>query len=223
METQTLIPEEILVHQEFEEFILANDHPCVMAQSSFKLNQVDLHTYKNMGSDQSSKVLLEDLQNYIANYDFDSNDYRSFLAVFTHDRISSEEKFEIKLWEQLQKLHELDQHNWDREVSQDPENAKFSFSVGGHAFYIVGMHPKSSRFARRSPYPTLVFNFHLQFEQLKRRGVYHDVRNKIRDRDKDLQGSINPVVSDFGEISEARQYSGRNVKEEWKCPFHPKP
>jgi FPC/CPF motif-containing protein YcgG len=27
------------------------------------------------------------------------------------------------------------------------------------------------------------------------------------------------MLEDFGENSEARQYSGRKVGEEWKCPF----
>ncbi len=223
MEPQIKIPKQTQVYQEFEELILAKDHPCIMAQSSFKLNQVDLCTYEKMGSDESSKALLEDLKHYIDTYDFEASDYRSFLAVFPQEAIDSEELFEEKLWTQLHTLHLLDDREWDNVVSNDPENAKFSFSVAGKSFYIVGMHPKSSRIARRSPYPTLVFNFHLQFEQLKEREVFHEVRDKIRARDKELQGSINPVVSDFGEISEARQYSGRNVEEEWKCPFHPKP
>ncbi|MEP6902345.1 MAG: YqcI/YcgG family protein, partial [Actinomycetota bacterium] len=30
----------------------------------------------------------------------------------------------------------------------------------------------------------------------------------------------NPNLSDFGTQSEARQYSGRAVEHEWKCPFH---
>lgn len=222
MKTQIKIPNQILVYQEFEEFILAQNHPCVMAQSSFKLNQVDLFTYDKMGTEKSANALLDDLKAYVDNYDFNTPDYRSFIAVFPNEEIKSEDDFEEKLWDQLMNLHLLDDREWDSTVSADPENAKFSFSVAGKAFYIVGLHPLSSRLARRSPYPTIVFNLHWQFEQLKDRNVFHQVRDKIRDRDKELQGSINPVVSDFGENSEARQYSGKNVGEEWQCPFHPK-
>ena len=53
-------------------------------------------------------------------------------------------------------------------------------------------------------------------------GAFNTVRNKIRERDIELQGNINPMLEDFGENSEARQYSGRKVEEEWKCPFHRK-
>ncbi|WP_296621595.1 guanitoxin biosynthesis heme-dependent pre-guanitoxin N-hydroxylase GntA [Marivirga sp.] len=223
MEPKIKTPDATQVYQKFKGLILDKNHPCVMAQSSFKLNQVDLFTYEIMGSDESTKALLEDLKHYIDTYDFEASDYRSFLAVFPQEEIDSEELFEEKLWTQLHTLHLLDDREWDNEVSNDPDSAKFSFSVGGKAFYIVGMHPRSSRIARRSPYPTIVFNFHAQFEQLKERGVYHEVRDKIRARDKELQGNINPTVSDFGKISEASQYSGRNVDQEWKCPFHPKP
>jgi FPC/CPF motif-containing protein YcgG len=50
----------------------------------------------------------------------------------------------------------------------------------------------------------------------------------IRARDVALQGSMNPMLSDFGEQSEARPYSGRAVPQDWipdfpdpqkKCPF----
>lgn len=159
-----------------------------MAQSSFKLNKVDLFAYDTTGADESYKTLLEDLKHYIESYDFTASDYRSFLAVFPQEENDSEEHFEEKQWSQLHTLHLLDNREWDNAVSNDPENARFSFSVAGKAFYIVGTHPKSSRIARRSPYPTVFFNFHLQFEQLKERGVYHEVRDKIRARDKELQG-----------------------------------
>ena len=34
-----------------------------------------------------------------------------------------------------------------------------------------------------------------------------------------LSGSINPMLARHGESSEARQYSGRVVDEDWKCPL----
>ena len=32
-------------------------------------------------------------------------------------------------------------------------------------------------------------------------------------------GSLNPMLAQHGEASEARQYSGRQVDDGWKCPF----
>jgi hypothetical protein len=44
----------------------------------------------------------------------------------------------------------------------------------------------------------------------------------IRAAERLLQGSINPMLSNVGERSEASQYSGRRVAGDWKCPFHAK-
>ena len=204
---------------DFERFILDDDHPCIMAQTVFTLGNVDFHTYNNFGSRATAKEILKNLKKYIEDYDFGSNDFRTFLAAFEGKRDYTEEEFEKVLWEQLQHLHECDEASWDKEVSPDPQDPKFSFSLGGKAFFIVGLHPQSSRLARRAPYPTLVFNLHWQFEKLREMNAFHNVRDKIRERDIALQGEINPMLHDYGEKSEARQYSGRKVGEEWKCPF----
>lgn len=148
----------------------------------------------------------------------------SFVAVFD-DAGLDEVAFEQRLWAQLQALHDHDRANgiaWDRKVSSDPSQTDFSFSVGGRAFFVVGLHPGASRMARRSPFPCLVFNFHDQFETLKASGKYISMQEAIRTRDIALQGSVNPVLSRFGEASEALQYSGRAVEKAWKCPFHAK-
>ena len=120
----------------------------------------------------------------------------------------------------LQRLHNNDDEDWDESVSPDPNDSDFSFSVKGKAFYIIGMHPNSSRLARQAPYCTVVFNLHWQFEKLREMGTYQKVKERIRKRDKALQGTINPILRDFGTDSETKQYSGREVEANWKCPFH---
>ena len=45
------------------------------------------------------------------------------------------------------------------------------------------------------------------------------MRDTIRRRDVELQGSINPMLADHGQISEGRQYSGRAVGPAWCAPF----
>ena len=144
------------------------------------------------------------------------------MAVFKDQDSFSETQFETALWKQLEFLHDIDNEDWDPEVSDNPEEKNFSFSIAGKAFYMVGVHPNSSRKARQSPYPAIAFNLHWQFEKLREMGAFNTVRDKIRERDIELQGNINPMLEDFGENSEARQYSGRKVEEEWKCPFHRK-
>ncbi|HKL35114.1 MAG TPA: guanitoxin biosynthesis heme-dependent pre-guanitoxin N-hydroxylase GntA [Salegentibacter sp.] len=206
----------------FKDFVIAHDHPCMMAQTVVEQDHLDLHTYDEFPSRKTAKKIYKDLQKYVENYDFESNEFYTFMAAFKGQESFSETQFETALWKQLEFLHNIDNENWDPNVSNDPENKNFSFSIAGRAFYIVGMHPDSSRKARQSPYPSIAFNLHWQFEKLREMGAYHNVRDKIRERDTALQGNINPMLEDFGENSEARQYSGREVGEEWKCPFHGK-
>lgn len=208
------------IDEAYKDFILTQKHPCVMAKTLFMTESYHLNVYKSSKITEDLKNLLTDLESFINQYDFESNTFESFLAVFPFEHYESEIDFEKRLWQTLQQLHELDDCDWDVSVSDDPEDPNFSFSLKGHAFYIVGLHPNSSRMARQSPYPTIVFNLHAQFEQLRAMGSYQKVKKRIRNRDKKLQGHINPVLKDFGKDSETKQYSGRAVDSSWKCPFH---
>ena len=42
----------------------------------------------------------------------------------------------------------------------------------------------------------------------------------FRAREMKWQGSLNPNLSGFGERSEAREYSGRAIEDDWRGPFH---
>ncbi|WP_339922922.1 guanitoxin biosynthesis heme-dependent pre-guanitoxin N-hydroxylase GntA [uncultured Cyclobacterium sp.] len=215
-------PKPLEIKQELEEFIIENEHPCIMANAVFKLNNFELNLFDKLASRTTAGKMLNAIKTYLSNYQFNKNTFKSFIAVFPQSEVDSEEEFEKLLWKQLQYIHEIDEQPWDPNVSSDPENANFSFSIAGHAFYVVGMHPHSSRMARRSAYPTLVFNLHSQFEKLREMNAFRKVRDKIRARDIAFQGYINPVLKDYGDNSEAIQYSGRNTAENWKCPFHSK-
>lgn len=217
-------PKNINNHQDtiesnFKSFIIKQKHPCIMARTVFKMENYTLKVYDSMHTTDVVKKILVDLITYLAAYDFESNEFESFIACFENDHFINEIEFEQALWALLQQLHEEDTKPWDHRVSNNPSDHQFSFSLGGRAFFIVGMHPKSSRMSRRSPYPTIVFNLHWQFEKLRDMGAYKTVQKRIRKRDKKLQGTINPVLRDFGTDTEAKQYSGRNVEPGWKCPF----
>ncbi len=207
------------LRKEFQSFILDKDHPCIMAKTMFELDTFKLKAYPEMGSKETTEKLLVDLEDYLDNYDFTSTEFYSFIATFPKMEIATEIEYEQLLWKQLQALHLADEMVWDPDVNSDPSAPDFSLSLLGKAFYIVGMHPQSSRQARRSPVPCIVFNLHWQFEQLREMGTYQRIRDTIRQRDKEKHGSVNPMLSDFGTSSEARQYSGRQVSEAWNCPF----
>lgn len=210
----------IEIKKSFKEFIINKNHPCVMARSLFTNDDVEIHSFAELGSKKTAEELLKAIEQYLLHYNFEDKKFETLIAVFPNEEIISELEFEEKMWKQLQLLHNIDSHPWDSEVSSNPEDSKFSFSIAGKAFYIIGMHPKSSRMARQSPYPAMIFNLHWQFEKLRDMGVYQRVKKRIRKADEKLQGSINPMLDDFGDSSEARQYSGRAVDSNWKCPFH---
>jgi FPC/CPF motif-containing protein YcgG len=210
------------IESEFQNFIIAQQHPCVMAKSVFAMENYHLRIYDDMTSDTIIQPILSDIEQYLSQYDFESKNFESLIFCFKNNTFNSELEFENALWKFLQSLHDADDTEWDSNVSKNPNDPNFSFSLKGKAFYVIGMHPKSSRMARQAPYCTVVFNLHGQFERLRLMGTYQTVKNKIRERDKKLQGFINPVLRDYGTDTETKQYSGRHVGEEWKCPFRPK-
>ncbi len=201
----------------FRSFAGDGDYPCVMATSALRRGEVAFHAYPTLDA-SAADALARDLGRF-AHEPEPERGVRSFVAVFGGDAPDSERAFEERLWAMLSALHARDGAGWDPAVSADPDHPEFSFSFAGRAFYVVGMHPRASRPARRLGHPALVFNPHEQFERLRREGRYDKVRSLIRDRDRAFAGSVNPMLDDFGVRSEARQYAGRAVGEGWQCPF----
>ena len=209
------------VHKCFRAHVLDQDFPCVGGKAAVNNNTYRFGLYPEMNARGTTAGLAHDLWEYARERPAFETDYATFVASFAAPAPRDEREWERMLWSQLQSLHELDgeHHAWDPSVSIDPEDPSFSFSFAGTAFFIIGMHPRSSRLARRFPWPTLVFNAHVQFERLREKNLFERVRANVRERDLKLQGSLNPNLSNYGERSEARQYSGRAVEEEWRCPF----
>ncbi len=202
---------------DFSLFVAAQSFPCVGAKSALNRERMEFEVCEQLGSRDSAEILRERLAHFSVRNPVPGVDPISFVAIFRED-VAGEEDFHRKLWTQLQSIHDLDikENSWAPDVSDDPDSADFSFSVASRAFFVVGLHPHSSRFARRAPRPTLVFNFHDQFEALRASGRFQKLQSAIRVRDVALQGDINPALASFGEASEALQYSGRANCE---CPF----
>ena len=94
------------------------------------------------------------------------------------------------------------------------------FKGGGKAFYVVGLHPGSARKGRQLSTAAIVFNLYSQFGVLQKSGKFERIRETILKRDTALNGSENKMLAENAGMSEARQYSGRQVDKAWKCPFH---
>lgn len=204
------------------ERILGPEYPCLGARSVFKRERATVVLHDDLEAPETARALLEQLREYASTVDPEAG-FVSFVAGFRGPEVRDEKHFEEMLWGLLQRLHDVDEQPWAPEVSADPNDPHFAFSVAGTPFFIVGLHPKASREARRMPLPVLVFNLHEQFESLREEGGFERMRDTIRRRDEELQGSINPMVSDHGETSEARQYSGRKLERAWEAPFEPDP
>lgn len=204
------------------DFIANMGFPCVGAKTALSKDQIQICVADSLFSTAADDRILKGLYEFIEDYKRDKAIFRSFIVVFNDMQSLSEEDFEMALWTRLQSLHDKDIYPWDTAVSEDPADSKFSFSAGNKSFYIVGMHPGSNRLARRFPLPALVFNLHEQFEELRANGQYQNMKKLIRRRDVAYSGSSNRMLEDFGDNSEAVQYSGRAVEGKWKCPFHNK-
>ena len=196
--------------------------PCVGAKSALARGQMDILIARDLTSAWDDLRILPALTRTVAKYRADRAIFRTLVVLFEGPETLDEHGFEEHLWARAQSLSDKDA--WvgfrpDPTVSADPEDPHFSLSFAGEAFFVVGLHPHSSRPARRFETPAMVFNLHNQFEVLREQQRYEKLRASILARDEALAGSINPMLARHGETSEARQYSGRAVDAGWKCPF----
>lgn len=204
---------------QFEAFVNAPGFSCLGARAAVHREAFRFGAYAAMASGMATAALAADLEVFAR--ESAGVEFTTFVAAFVEVAPEDEDEFEARLWSQLRALHALDPAPaWDPEVSDDPDSPRFSFSFAGRAFFVVGLHPGSSRLARRFGWPVLVFNPHAQFQRLRADGRYPGLRGAIRRRELALQGTLNPNLGDFGEMSDARQYSGRAVEPGWTCPFH---
>lgn len=206
----------------FDAFVRDTAFPCVGAKSALAKGQIRIVVGRDMRSAWDDLRIYPNLLDLAWTYAREPSLFHSLAVVFEEDSGLDEEGFERCLWERLDSLTQKDDFHGqvaDPRVSADPGDPHFSLSFGGEAFFVVGLHPRASRPARRFERPALIFNLHDQFEQLRASGVYDKMRSTIIARDVALAGDVNPMLARHGTVSEARQYSGRAVGADWICPF----
>ena len=206
----------------FDAFVRDPAFPCVGAKSALAKGQIRIVVGRDMRSAWDDLRIYPNLLDLAWTYAREPTLFHSLAVVFEEDSGLDEEEFEHCLWERLESLTRKDDFHGqmaDPRVSADPGDPHFSLSFGGEAFFVVGLHPRASRPARRFERPALIFNLHDQFEQLRASGVYDKMRSTILARDMALAGDVNPMLARHGTMSEARQYSGRAVGSDWVCPF----
>ena len=212
---------QVEIEREFEGFVNGAGFSCLAGKGVVHQQGHVVRSYAPLGTRDATIALAADLGAFTAPSSAPTT-LRAFVAVFPDRVPRTELAFERRLWAQLQRLHEHDSPSarWDPNVSDDATDPMFAFSFDRCAYFVVGLHAYSSRISRRFRWPALIFNPHSQFGRLRGEGRFERMQQAIREREIAVQGSLNPNLADFGERSEARQYSGREVEKDWKCPFH---
>jgi FPC/CPF motif-containing protein YcgG len=198
------------------------DFPCIIAKAALANQHVRCMIADHMASPEDDPAILAFLYNFVDEYRKSDDRFYSAIIIFQEPTMLTETSFDELLWKRLQALADLDalDYRYDKRVSADPSSESFSFSIKEEAFYVIGLHPFSSRRARQFDYPALVFNPHAQFEKLRETNKYQILKDVVRKRDIAYSGSVNPMLEDFGKTSEVFQYSGRVYNDQWKCPLN---
>ncbi len=205
----------------YKAFIENKDFPCVAARAALVKQQLHCMVAGNMACPKDDRTILEFIYNFVNKYRQNPEPFQSVAIIFDGPVIKEEQLFDELLWQRLQALSNLDalQYHYDKRVAADPHSPDFSFSLKEEAFFIIGLHPGSSRVTRRFAFPAVVLNPHAQFEALRNKDQYGKMKAIIRKRDIVFSGSINPMLEDFGTSSEVYQYSGTQYDNQWKCPL----
>ncbi|KTD64301.1 guanitoxin biosynthesis heme-dependent pre-guanitoxin N-hydroxylase GntA [Legionella spiritensis] len=204
----------------FRDKVLSGKFPCIGAKASITKGKYQFVLLDQMATEKSTVLLYQSLKAFAGMRTTIDKRFASFIACFTKKGFLTAEKFEILLWNQLKMLHDIDESDWDREVSSDINNPCFSYSIAGQAYFVIGMCPDHPRECRKFPYPILIFNSHHQFKYLKKIDLFYKIQKAVRLKEMEYNGSINPNLINVGEHSEALQYSGLKAEAGWKCPVH---
>ena len=209
------------VVNEYFSFINKKDFACIAAKAALDKQQIKCFAAGHMACPKDDYTILNFLYSFIDQYRESDGLYHSAAVIFKEPDIKEESQFEELMWQRLQSLSDMDaqRYKYDERVNADIHSPDFSFSLKEESLYIIALHPASSRPLRRFKYPALVFNPHMQFEQLRQEGKYDAMKYAVRKRDLAYSGSVNPMLNDFGEVSEIFQYSGREYDANWECPL----
>lgn len=205
----------------FHNFLSNNTYPCVAAKDAAAKQNIKIMIAPHLACPAHDGAILKFLYNFARHYRSAAKGFYSAAIIFTAPDNINENLFDTLMWQRLQALSALDakKYKHDSRVADDPRSPAFSFSLMEEAFFILALHPASSRAARQFMYPTLVFNPHAQFVKMKTTASYQKMKAVVRRRDINYSGAVNPMLTDFGDASEVYQYSGRVYDEKWQCPL----
>ncbi len=210
----------------FEAFrlqLLEKAFPCVAARDALAKENIEIFVADHLACPKDDAAILQFLYSFVQKFRTASKGFYSAVVLFPQTHSLTEQEYEQYLFNRLKSLRQMDAklYKYDERVDSDPASEKFSFSLKEEAFFIIGLHPQSSRPARQFPHAAIVFNPHVQFENLRAENKYEKMKQIVRTRDMQYSGSNNPMLTDFGSRSEVYQYSGMHYAANDKCPFQP--
>ncbi len=212
---------EILVKNEFVEFIENKFFPCIGAKTAMAKNQLSCLVAAHIFWPSDDEKIVAFLHTFIDKYRTSHHPFHSAAIIFIAPQDITETGYETAFWQRLQAISNIDaQHyKFDSRVSSDIQSPLFSFSIKVEALFAVGMHGSCSRDARRFKYPAIVFNPHAQFDMFKQTTKYKNLQSSIRKRDMVFSGLINPMLNDHAISPEIIQYTGKNYGHLFSCPL----
>jgi FPC/CPF motif-containing protein YcgG len=213
--------DDAIIIDAYRSFLSNKSFPCIAARASVAASHVRCLVAGSMACPKDDAAILNFLYQFVDDYRHSKELFHSAAVIFKAPQPTNEEQFDSLMWQRLQALADLDAANfrYDPRVEAAPDSARFSFSLKEESFFVLGLHPGSSRLSRQFGYPALAFNPHAEFEKLRDAHHYEQMKNVVRKRDLAYSGSVNPMLDDFGETSEVYQYSGRKYSEDWQCPL----
>lgn len=210
------------MYRYMRDLIGQRNYPCVAAVQSVAQSDFQIHRSHGFGTGADRQATRDVILSFIESWKKRRSTTFALWVAYPDCGALNEEQFEAAMWEELSALTSTSEADadWARGWSRDPSQRNFTLCIGGHAFFVVGLHPASSRKGRVFPFPVLIFNVFDQFRDLQAAGIYDAMVAKNRERDIKFSGSANPMAVEHGDTWESIQFSGRNNSGEWKCPFH---
>ena len=208
-------PLAVLAHEQFRAAILSSAFPCLGGAGAVRRGDYRFGVYDSLGSEAAVARCTHDLRRFVDELPVGASGVAVYVAVFEGEVFLSDVDFEHALWAQLRGLDAVERRGArPRACPAYVDEGDPGFVFAGREFFVVGLHPGASRWARRFAWPTLVFNSLSHVPPLKRSGKYDRMQGRILARDRRLHG----VEYASLEASQRAQFSGRQVGPDWTCP-----
>ncbi len=157
------------------ERLLRSDRPCRVASRSITRDEYCLGLYEHFGEGRNGKALESDLLWFADEVKRGRSPRLTMWAIFPNAEMWDDNDFDHALVRELTSVT-------TSSALQPSWASGGTLRVGDTSFFVVGMHPQSTKDSRRFPWTALVFNVFDQVDWLEREGVYAWIREAPQSR-----------------------------------------